>query len=63
MHAGKGLFVSTDAQAKAQGNVLINVDEMLKQELNRIGEQVKASGQAASTEINGVKACAEFHRT
>lgn len=43
--------------------MLINVDEMLKQELNRIGEQVKASGQAASTEINGVKACAEFHRT
>ncbi|HCB0617537.1 TPA: hypothetical protein MYL61_004648 [Klebsiella quasipneumoniae subsp. quasipneumoniae] len=52
MHAGKGLFVSTDAQAKAQGNVLINVDDMLKQELNRIGEQVKASGQAASAEIS-----------
>ncbi|XFT43682.1 hypothetical protein AAHU69_05715 [Klebsiella pneumoniae] len=28
MHAGKGLFVSTDALAKAQGNVLINVDDL-----------------------------------
>lgn len=39
--------------------VIINLDEMLKKELNRIGEQVKASGQPASVEINGVKA--EFY--
>lgn len=41
--------------------VIINLDEMLKQEVNRIGEQVKATGQAASVEINGVKA--EFYPT
>ncbi|MEA4717662.1 hypothetical protein VBQ97_27350, partial [Klebsiella pneumoniae] len=41
--------------------VIINLDEMLKQELNRIGEQVKTTGQAASVEINGVKA--EFYPT
>ncbi|EKS7107841.1 MULTISPECIES: hypothetical protein [Enterobacter] len=41
--------------------VIINLDEMLKQEVNRIGEQVKAIGQAASVEINGVKA--EFYPT
>jgi len=39
--------------------VIINLDEMLKKELNRIGEQVKATGQPASVEINGVKA--EFY--
>ncbi|WP_239101927.1 hypothetical protein [Pantoea agglomerans] len=39
--------------------VIINLDEMLKTELNRIGEQIKASGQPASMEINGVKA--EFY--
>ena len=39
--------------------VIINLDEMLKTELNRIGEQIKASGQPASVEINGVKA--EFY--
>ncbi|MCT4702669.1 hypothetical protein MUA02_12430 [Enterobacteriaceae bacterium H20N1] len=39
--------------------VIINLDEMLKTELNRIGEQVKATGQPASLEINGVKA--EFY--
>ncbi|MEN4701612.1 type VI secretion system contractile sheath small subunit [Pantoea agglomerans] len=39
--------------------VIINLDEMLKKELNRIGEQVKATGQPASMEINGVKA--EFY--
>ncbi|UVV73825.1 hypothetical protein [Pantoea agglomerans] len=39
--------------------VIINLDEMLKTELNRIGEQVKATGQPASVEINGVKA--EFY--
>ncbi|MFU9139095.1 hypothetical protein [Erwinia tasmaniensis] len=36
--------------------VIINLDEMLKTELNRIGEKVKATGQPASVEINGVKA-------
>lgn len=41
--------------------VIINLDEKLKNELNRIGEQVKASGQAASMEFNGVKA--EFYPT
>ncbi|HBR4754557.1 TPA: hypothetical protein L9W62_000317 [Klebsiella pneumoniae] len=41
--------------------VIINLDELLKKELNRIGEQVKASGQVVSTEINGVKA--EFYPT
>ena len=41
--------------------VIINLDEMLKKELNRIGEQVKATGQPASIEINGVKA--EFYPT
>ncbi|MEM6052415.1 hypothetical protein AAH450_17775 [Erwinia sp. P7711] len=41
--------------------VIINLDEKLKKELNRIGEQVKVSGQAASVEINGVKA--EFYPT
>ncbi|WP_241609547.1 hypothetical protein [Rosenbergiella australiborealis] len=41
--------------------VIINLDEMLKAELNRIGEQVKATGQSASVEINGVKA--EFYPT
>ena len=41
--------------------VIINLDVMLKQELNRIGEQVKTTGQAASVEINGVKA--EFYPT
>lgn len=39
--------------------VIINLDETLKTELNRIGEQVKATGQPASVEINGVKA--EFY--
>ncbi|MCW4782704.1 hypothetical protein [Enterobacter chuandaensis] len=39
--------------------VTINLDEMLKTELNRIGEQVKATGQPASVKINGVKA--EFY--
>lgn len=39
--------------------VIVNLDEMLKTELNRIGEQVKATGQSASVEINGVKA--EFY--
>lgn len=33
----------------------------MKTELNRIGEQVKASGQAVSIEINGVNA--EFYPT
>lgn len=41
--------------------VIINLDEELKKALNRVGEQVKASGQAASVEINGVKA--EFYPT
>lgn len=41
--------------------VIINLDEMLKKELNRIGEQVKATRQSASVEINGVKA--EFYPT
>ncbi|EMG9278559.1 TPA: hypothetical protein ACU9Y0_000154 [Enterobacter cloacae] len=41
--------------------VIINLDEMLKQELNRVGEQVKATGRVASTDINGVKA--EFYPT
>ncbi|WP_232001929.1 hypothetical protein [Shimwellia blattae] len=41
--------------------VIINLDKMLKKELNRIGEQVKSSGQPASVEINGVKA--EFYPT
>ncbi|ENA6482406.1 hypothetical protein ABGC51_005050 [Escherichia coli] len=41
--------------------VIINLDETLKTELNRIGEQVKASGQAVSIEINGVNA--EFYPT
>lgn len=39
--------------------VIINLDESLKKELNRIGEQVKITGQPASVEINGVKA--EFY--
>lgn len=39
--------------------VIINLDDMLKSELNRIGEQVKSSGRSASVEINGVKA--EFY--
>ncbi|MEZ6876920.1 hypothetical protein [Enterobacter sp. KBR-315C3_2022] len=41
--------------------VIINLDETLKTELNRIGEQVKATGLATSVEINGVKA--EFYST
>lgn len=41
--------------------VIINLDETLKTELNRIGEQVKASGQAVRIEINGVNA--EFYPT
>ena len=41
--------------------MIINLDEMLKQELNRVGEQVKATGRVASTDINGVKA--EFYPT
>lgn len=41
--------------------VIINLDEILKKELNRIGEQVKATGQAASVDVNGVKA--EFYPT
>lgn len=41
--------------------VIINLNEMLKKELNRIGEQVKATGKPASVEINGVKA--EFYPT
>ncbi|TKI02614.1 DUF4112 domain-containing protein [Martelella alba] len=41
--------------------VIINLEEGLKKELNRIGEQVKATGQSASVEINGVKA--EFYPT
>lgn len=41
--------------------VIINLDEMLKKELNHVGEQVKASGLATSVEINGVKA--EFYPT
>ncbi|HCI6025396.1 hypothetical protein JQ803_06450 [Klebsiella pneumoniae] len=41
--------------------VIINLDEALKTELNRVGEQVKTSGQAVITEINGVKA--EFYPT
>ncbi|WP_249213357.1 hypothetical protein [Tatumella sp. JGM91] len=41
--------------------VIINLDEMLKTELNRIGEQVKATGLPVSTDINGVKA--EFYPT
>ncbi|WP_345830750.1 hypothetical protein AAGR22_05310 [Erwinia sp. HDF1-3R] len=39
--------------------VIINLDELLKKELNRIGEQVKATGKPASIEINGVRA--EFY--
>ncbi len=39
--------------------VIMNLDEMLKKELNRVGEQVKSTGQPASIEINGVKA--EFY--
>lgn len=39
--------------------VIINLDEMLKKELNRVGGQVKATGQPASVEFNGVKA--EFY--
>lgn len=39
--------------------VIINLDTLLKKELNRVGEQVKASGQAASVEINGVRS--EFY--
>ena len=39
--------------------VIINLDEMLKKELNRIGEQVKGTGQPVSVEVNGVKA--EFY--
>ena len=39
--------------------VIVNLDEMLKKELNRIGEQVKVTGRSASVEINGVKA--EFY--
>ncbi|MGU3415533.1 hypothetical protein ACLBW0_18140 [Enterobacteriaceae bacterium C34A] len=39
--------------------VIINLDEMLKKELNRIGEQVKVTGQPASVEFNGVNA--EFY--
>jgi Rhs element Vgr protein len=41
--------------------VIINLDEMLKKELNNVGDQVKASGLATSVEINGVKA--EFYPT
>jgi len=41
--------------------VIINLDELLKKELNRIGELVKATGNSASAEINGVKA--EFYPT
>lgn len=41
--------------------VIINLDDTLKSELNRLGEQVKASGAAVSAEINGVKA--EFYPT
>lgn len=39
--------------------VIINLDEMLKKELNRVGGQVKATGQPASVEFDGVKA--EFY--
>lgn len=41
--------------------VIINLNELLKKELNRVGEKVKATGQPASVEINGVKA--EFYPT
>jgi len=41
--------------------VIINLDEQLKIELNRIGEQVKATGKAVTTDIYGVKA--EFYPT
>ncbi|TNV23003.1 DUF4112 domain-containing protein [Buttiauxella sp. B2] len=41
--------------------VIINLDVMLKNELNRIGEQVKATGQPTSVEFKGVKA--EFYPT
>jgi len=36
--------------------VIINLDDLLKKELNRVGEQIKATGQPARVEINGVKA-------
>jgi len=41
--------------------VIINLEKTLKDEIHRIGEQVKATGQPASTEINGVKA--DFYPT
>jgi len=41
--------------------VIINLDEQLKIELNHIGEQVKATGKAVTTDIYGVKA--EFYPT
>jgi hypothetical protein len=41
--------------------VIINLDEVLKKELNRVGEQVKTTGQPVGVEINGVKA--EFYPT
>ena len=41
--------------------VIINLEEMYKQEVNRIGEQVKATGHAITVEINGVKT--EFYPT
>jgi len=41
--------------------VIINLDEQLKKELNRVGEQVKATGLPASVDINGVKA--DFYPT
>lgn len=41
--------------------VIINLDDALKMELNKIGEQVKTSARANSIEFNGVKA--EFYPT
>lgn len=41
--------------------VIINLDEALKKELNRIGEEVKATVKSAGAEINGVRA--EFYPT
>lgn len=54
-----GSDIPTQYLAGGGEQVIINLDEVLKKELNRIGEQIKATGQSASVEINGVKA--EFY--
>jgi hypothetical protein len=56
-----GNYIPTQYLEGGGEQVIINLDEMLKKELHRIGEQVKATGQPASAEINGVKA--EFYPT